>query len=59
VGGIVVEDNVDQLACRDVVLDGIEEANEFAMTVAPQATVDQPSTLRQRTGWWCHTACAS
>ena len=40
VGGIVVEDDADQLACCDVVLDGIEEADEFAMTVAPHATVD-------------------
>jgi hypothetical protein len=29
VGGIVVEDDVDELASRDLALDGIEKANKF------------------------------
>jgi hypothetical protein len=37
VGGIVVEDDVDELASRDLALDGIEEANEFEMAVALHA----------------------
>src|SRR5215469_9969545 len=40
VGGIVVEDNVDQLAGRDLALDGIEEADEFAMPVALHAATN-------------------
>src|SRR5436305_674180 len=34
VGGIVVEDDVDQLASPDLALDGIEETDEFAVAVA-------------------------
>ena len=29
VGGIVVEDDMDRLASRDLSLDSVEEANEF------------------------------
>ena len=29
VGGVVVEDDMDQLASRDLALDGIEKADEF------------------------------
>jgi hypothetical protein len=40
VGGIVVEHRMDQLAGRDVALDGIEEADEFAVAVAlPSSTL--------------------
>jgi hypothetical protein len=31
---------MDQLASRDFALDGIEEADEFAVTVAPHAAPD-------------------
>ena len=34
VGGVVVEDDVDQLAGRDVALEGVEEADEFLMPMA-------------------------
>jgi hypothetical protein len=34
VGGIVVEDDVDRLAGRDAALDGVERADEVAMTMA-------------------------
>ena len=40
VGGIVVENDVDRLASRDVALDGIEEANEFEVTVTLHAAAD-------------------
>jgi hypothetical protein len=36
-GGIVVEHRVDQLAGRDPALDGVEEADEFAVAVALHA----------------------
>src|SRR3954464_2333684 len=37
VGGVVVEDEVDDLADRDLCLDGIEEADELLMAVALHA----------------------
>src|SRR5947209_651320 len=40
VGGIVVENDVDRLASRDLTLDGIEKANEFEMAVALHAAAD-------------------
>ena len=40
VGGIVVEDDVDELASRDLALDGIEKANKFEMAVALHAAAD-------------------
>jgi hypothetical protein len=40
VGGIVVEDDVDRLASRDLALDSIEEADEFEMAVALHAAAD-------------------
>src|SRR5215510_6046778 len=40
VGGIVVEYRMDQLAGRDFALDGIEEADEFAVAVALHAAPD-------------------
>ena len=40
VGGIVVEHRVDQLAGRDVALDGIEKADEFVVAVALHAAPD-------------------
>ena len=40
VGGIVVEDDVDRLASRDLALDGIEKADEFEMAVALHAAPD-------------------
>jgi hypothetical protein len=35
VGGVVVEDGVDGLAGRDFALDGVQEADELLMPVAP------------------------
>src|SRR6516165_1741795 len=40
VGGIVVEHRMDQLAGRDFALDGVEEADEFAVAVALHAAAD-------------------
>ncbi len=40
VGGIVVEHRVDQLAGRDLALDGIEKADEFAVAVALHTAAD-------------------
>ena len=40
VGGVVVEDDMDQLASRDLALDGIEKADEFNMAVALHAASD-------------------
>ena len=42
VGGIVVDDGVDDFSGRDGALDGVEEANEFLMAMpchAPSITV--------------------
>src|SRR5215208_2554307 len=40
VGGVVVEDDVDDLAGRDLCLDGVEEANELLVPVALHAAAD-------------------
>ena len=40
VGGIVVEHRMDQLAGRDFALDGVEEADEFAVAMALHAAAD-------------------
>ena len=40
VGGVVVEDDMDQLASRDLALDGIEKADEFEVAVALHAAAD-------------------
>src|SRR6188472_4629962 len=45
VGGVVVEDDVDDLAGRDLCLDGVEEADEFLVPVALHAA---PSTVPSR-----------
>ena len=40
VGGVIVEYGVDRLAGQDLALDGVEKADEFAMTVALHAAAD-------------------
>ena len=40
VGGIVVDDGMDHLACGNGALDFIEEANELLMAVALHVTSD-------------------
>jgi hypothetical protein len=40
VGGVVVEHRVDQLAGRDLALDGIEETDELAVAVALHTAAD-------------------
>ena len=51
-GGVVVEDGVDRLTGRDLTLDGVQEADEFLMAVAPHAAADAPpARRRRRTGW--------
>jgi hypothetical protein len=37
-GGIVVEDHMDQFACRHLAFDRVEEADELLMPVALRAT---------------------
>src|SRR5262249_30040369 len=45
VRGVVVEHRMDQLASRDLALDGIEEADEFAVSVAcMQRPITTPSS---------------
>ena len=39
-GGVVVEDDVDDLAGRDLCLDGVEEADELLMPVALHAAAE-------------------
>src|SRR5680860_1815657 len=40
VGGVVVEDDVDELASRDFRLDGVEEADELLMAMALHIAAD-------------------
>ena len=40
VGGVVVDDGVDAFPCRDLRLDGVEEADEFLMPVALHVAAD-------------------
>src|SRR5258708_21188102 len=40
VGGVVVEDDMDDFAGRDLRLDGVEEADELLMAVALHAAAD-------------------
>ena len=42
-GGIIVEDDMDRLASRDLALDSIEEADEFEVAVALHAAADHGS----------------
>ena len=55
VGGIVVEDDVDRLASRDLALDGIEKTNEFSSqsvsAVNSEAIGEKPRTLAAVCGW--------
>ena len=45
VGGVVVEDDMDQLASRDLALDGIEKADEFDVAVVcMQRPITVPSS---------------
>ena len=43
VGGVVVEDDMDDLAGRDVGFDRIEKANELLMAMALHAAADDPA----------------
>jgi hypothetical protein len=47
VGGVVVEDEMDELAGRDLRLDGVEEADELLVAVARSTT---RSSIWSRTG---------
>lgn len=46
VGGVVVENDVDDLACRNVSLKGVEEADELLM---PGRCMFRPKTSPVRT----------
>src|SRR5579872_6655145 len=42
-GGVIVEDRMDGLACRDLALDGVEKADELLMPVALHVAADDGS----------------
>jgi hypothetical protein len=46
VGGVVVEDDVNDLADRNLGLDGIEKADEFLMPVTLHAAADDLALAR-------------
>ena len=50
VRGVIVEHGMDQFAGWHVALDGIEETNEFAMSVALHASADHPSVEHAERG---------
>jgi len=50
VGGIVVEDDVNDLAGRDLPLDGIQEADELLMSVLLSALTDDRAVKRVEGG---------
>ena len=43
VGGVVVQDHVDQLARRNLALDGVEEADELLVSMTLHAASDHAS----------------
>ena len=45
VGGVVVENDVDALACRNVSLKGVEEADELLMPVALHVPSDAANSV--------------
>jgi hypothetical protein len=45
VGGVIIEDHVDQLSGRDFGLDGIEEADELLMAMTPHAARSHASSF--------------
>src|SRR5512133_2079936 len=61
VDGVVVENEMNDLACRHLRLDGIEEADELLMPMALHAAADD-GTFRghsmRRTAWSCRCACS-
>jgi hypothetical protein len=61
VAAVIVEDDVDDLASRDLAFDRIEEADELLMSVALHAAADDlgPRARRGwRTAWSCRGACS-
>ena len=50
VGGVVVEDDVDGLACRNVPFDLVEEADELLMPVALHVLADDRSVQHVERG---------
>ena len=59
VGSVIVEDGVDDLAGRNLGLDGVEEADELLMPVTLHAAADDSAfqhVRARRTGWWCRCA---
>jgi hypothetical protein len=49
-GAVVVGDGVDQLACRNGALDGVEEADEFLMPVLRHAAAQHGAVLHIKCG---------
>ena len=58
VGGIVVEDDVDDLAGRDLALDGIEKADEFLVAVLLSAFADHRAFENVERGEQRGVSCA-
>jgi len=50
VGGVVVEDDVEELARRDLALDGIEKADEFDVAVALHAAANHGAVKHAERG---------
>ena len=61
VGGVVVEDDVDDLAGRHLGLDGVEEADELLVPVALHVAADDGAVEHVEGGEqrrWCRGACS-
>jgi hypothetical protein len=60
VGGIIIDDGMDQLSFGNLGFDGGEEADELLMPVACHAAAGHLAfqEVEPQTGWWCHGACS-
>src|SRR5271155_1326420 len=58
VAAVIVEDDVDELAGRDLCLDRVEEANELLMPVALHAAADDLAFEHVESGKQCGRAVA-
>src|SRR6266702_2163281 len=61
VGRIVVQDDADGFAGRNLGLDGVEEPDELLMAVTLHVAADDGGvehTERGKQGLWCHGACS-
>src|SRR5215203_6272171 len=59
VGGVVVEDDVDELTDRHRRLEGVEETDEFLVSMALHTAAEDRAVEHVeggKTGWWCRGA---